>query len=164
LGYRHEYYHPGARRFSDFFDACPYLVPDYCSSDPDVSFERLLVEALILFCVHTWSPVRFNWGTYRGIRTQLLNDVHRLTTISSNQDVENAMLWIFLNLIDAWRNDGDDERLSATGWTVMALMSSLSLAVADVDSMLNRMKLFFSNGKFERRCRRYIGLLLNIPH
>jgi hypothetical protein len=138
-------------------------VPDYGSSDPDVPFERLLVEALVLFCVHTWSPVRFNWGTYRGIRTQLLHDVHRLTSISSNCDVQNAMLWIFLNLIDAWRNDGDDVRLSGTGCRVLELMSSLSLTFSNEQSMLIRMKLFFTNGKFERRCQHYLGLLFSMP-
>jgi len=65
------------RRYHDFWEACTCLgaPDDPVSGEPNL--EKLIVLALLIYSLHTFSPMRAVTAVYNGSRTKLAADVHR---------------------------------------------------------------------------------------
>ena len=148
-------FHPEIRRYSDFFEACPCIAPwDGTTVQP--AREKLIMQGLILYCVHTWSPLRFSWGLYRGIRADLTAEVNRY--LSANNNVEEVVVWVCLNLIDSWASDDSKKGLSPEGRDLMKCLWQTPGVVDDTERTLGRLQPFFTNKRFEVRCLSYLAI------
>ena len=150
-------FHPETRRYSDFFEACPCLAP-WDGTTPQPALEKLIMQALILYCVHTWSPLRFSWGLYRGIRTDLTAEVNRY--LSANNNLEDVVVWVCLNLIDSWASDDSKRGLSPEGRDLVKCLRHTQDVVDDTETTLCRLQSFFTNKRFEVRCLSYLATVV----
>lgn len=141
-------HYSGTRRFSDFFEACPCI--DITKAEVQ-SLEKLVIQALMLYCVHTWSSIRFQRSIYGNIRVDLLDEV-RMWPTPFERDEEDVMIWVFLNLIDAWQHDGSRDRPSAIATELITRLRGIGLRSWGQEIVETRLRLFCSNQKFEHRC------------
>ncbi|EXJ59528.1 uncharacterized protein A1O5_12153 [Cladophialophora psammophila CBS 110553] len=175
------------RRFQDFWEACTCLgAPDEVHTrlaEDGVAeevmvpnLEKMIVLALLLYCLHTFSPMRAVTAVYNGSRMKLTTDAPRrvrrtsLSTPtqastsrhpSSGKDAvaeieseESVLLWVWFNLVDSWRAANDT--LLPQGQTLMRdLRRRFPADTATWEGCEDRLRRFFWNGKFIRRCRAF---------
>lgn len=153
-----EQFHPEQRRFADFFEACPCIAPG--AEDPP-PLEKFVVQALILYCHHTWSPLRFQWALYKATRMDLTMEL--LGRPLSGDHEKDVMVWIYMNLIDSWQTVEGSGRLTPEGKGIFFQLEDIFCGIIqdeDVKQIIQQTKLFFWTDKFERRCRRCLGVAL----
>lgn len=150
-----EQYHSGHRRFADFFEASPCIMPGQEGPSP---LEKLVMQALILYCVHTWSPLRFDWGLYRGIRMDLTAEVNRRPLDVDHE--RRVMVWICMNLIDSWQSSEGSGRLTAQGRGIMDRLSVICGPIMAVTQITSCIELFFQAEKFMRNCEKCLSLAI----
>ena len=149
-----EQFHPETRRYFDFVEACPCIAPwDGRQAQP--ALEKLIMQALILYCVHTWSPLRFSWGLPNFIRADLAAEINRY--LSANNELEDVVVWVCLNLIDSWASDDSKKGLSPEGRDLVKWLMQTQDVVDDTERTLGRLQPFFTNKRFEVRCLSYLA-------
>ncbi|KIW89837.1 uncharacterized protein Z519_09266 [Cladophialophora bantiana CBS 173.52] len=178
------------RRFQDFWEACTCLgAPDEVHTrlaEDGVTeeemmvpnLEKMIVLALLLYCLHTFSPMRAVTAVYNGSRMKLTTDAPRRVrrtshstpmraftsrNPSSDKDAiaeieidieseESVLLWIWFNLVDSWRAAND--ALLPQGLTLMRdLRRRFPEVTATWEGCEDGLRRFFWNEKFIRRCR-----------
>lgn len=136
------------RRYHDFWEACS------CLAAPDMggpNFEKLLVLALLLYCLHTFSPMRAVTAVYNGSRMKLTNDIRKRKMGSMEE--EECLLWIWMVLVDSWRNASGT--LLPTGIELMEQARERWEHVGDWATANWILKDFFWDEAFATRCRVY---------
>lgn len=128
------------RPYADLWEACPSL---YIRSDDDaviatttyeagrrMHLNKIIILALILYCTHTFSPVRAIGTQYKQVRRYLDIELDRIdevitweegnrTTGAEEEEEQQVKTWATMNLIDAWRTDNRDDpsrTLEQAGW------------------------------------------------
>jgi hypothetical protein len=145
-------YDPPLRRYQDFFEACPCIAPDQTAEHP--ALEKLIMQALIYFCVHTWNTVRINFGFLRGVRDDWTHDLSRSKMDEASE--RDVMVWIYVNLIMAWGNESDGFTLQPAGKQILRRLQSATWFRNDSNWIQQRLRSFFSNPRFEEHCNRYL--------
>lgn len=152
-------FNPEQRRFADFFEACPCIVPG--AGDPP-PLEKFVAQALILYCHNTWSPLRFNWALYKATRMDLTMDL--IDRPLAGEHERDVMVWIYLNLIDSWQIVEGTGRLTPEGKGIFARLEGLfsgRIRSEEVKQIIQQVKLFFWNDRFEIRCERCFRVALS---
>ncbi len=137
------------------------------------NLEKLIVLALLLYCLHTFSPMRAVTAVYNGSRLKLQTDLPRrvrrrgdvlsssLSNSSSdvdvdaqNQNEEAVILWVYFNLADSFRAANDS--LLPAGVQVMAdLRTRFPNMTRSWETCEEVLKQFFWTERFLGRCARY---------
>jgi hypothetical protein len=136
------------RRYHDFWEACS------CLAAPDLdgpNFEKLIVLALLLYCLHTFSPMRAVTAVYNGSRMNLTNVIRK--TIMGCMEEERCLMWIWMVLVDSWRNAS--EKLLPTGIELMDQSRERWGYVRDWSEVTEILGSFFWDKAFASRCRLY---------
>lgn len=144
-----EQFHPEQRRFADFFEACPFLAPGYVDPPP---LEKFVIQALILYCVHQWSPLRFSWGLYRATKMDLTMGL--LSRPLAAEHEKDVLVWIYMNLIDSWQSMEGSGRLMPQGKSIFLRLEGISGSIKDAAQVTPRTKLFFHNKRFIQDCEK----------
>jgi hypothetical protein len=150
--YQHE-----ARPYFDFWQSCPCLNPDTIEKHESET-EQLVVLALIVFSLQNISSVRFPSSLLAGSRARLTTSLEKFHPIGKHE--ENVLVWIYLNTIDSWRVDSNDELLPA-GQALMKTLWTKHWFLHGGTPITSRLRLFFSTKDFERRCLSYMRSNLN---
>ena len=169
------------RRYRDFWEACTCLgAPDECVEMEDgnevmqPNLQKLIVLAVLLYCLHTFSPMRAVTAVYNGSRMKLTTDVPRRvkqitpptagredvgTALQNETDIEaeeDVLLWIHFVLLDSWRAAND--KLLPQGVEVLGkLRRRLPERVARWEICEAVLMRFFWNEGFVGRCRAFWG-------
>ncbi|KAJ9616463.1 hypothetical protein H2200_000181 [Cladophialophora chaetospira] len=170
------------RKFQDFWEACTCLgAPEETYTSTDVggavvtimmpNLEKLIVLALLLYCLHTFSPMRAVTAVYNGSRLKLMTDLPRrirrppssssvhtptvdIDIESQIQSEEDVLLWASFILADSWRAANDT--LLPQGLKIMsdlrARFPETTSTWEDCETVLKR---FFWTDKFIGRCARF---------
>ncbi|KIX04471.1 uncharacterized protein Z518_05339 [Rhinocladiella mackenziei CBS 650.93] len=164
------------RRFSDFWEACTCLgAPDEVRVDGTLepNLEKLIILAVLLYCLHTFSPMRAVTAVYNGSRLKLTNDaprrVRRNAAAESGSppimkddsevqmeidEEDDVLLWIYFVLVDSWRAANDS--LLPQGLALMANIDArFPERMANWEGCQAVLKKFFWNDKFIMRCRAF---------
>lgn len=186
------------RRFRDFWEACTCLGAPDQMVEIDVwgvnldtttttitmvvpNLEKQLVLALLLYCLHTFSPMRAVTAVYNGSRMKLGTDLPKRaaylervrhsramqqqsslpssTTDGTQRDLdldleEPLLLWISFNLADSWRAAND--MLLPQGLQVMRdTRRRFPHHTAAWESCEAALRQFFHNERFMARCRMF---------
>jgi hypothetical protein len=150
-------YHHSPRPYHSFWEACPCLVPKE-GGEEHADFEQLFVQALLLYCLQNFTNVQPPSGLFAGTRNIL---TRRLVNFRpSHRCEEDALVWIYMNAVDAWRNDKND--LQPSGQQLMKLLWPKSWFVSRSTLIRNQLRLFFSKPAFEERCLRYVTASINV--
>jgi hypothetical protein len=141
------------RRYHDFWEACS------CLAAPDINgpnFEKLLVLALLLYCLHTFSPMRAVTAVYNGSRMKLTNDIRKRRKGSVEE--EECLLWIWMVLVDSWRNASG--MLLPAGIELMEHARGRWEHVKDWPTASWILRDFFWDEGFAKRCEFYWHMVL----
>jgi hypothetical protein len=136
------------RRYNDFWEACS------CLAAPDAdgpNFEKLIVLALLLYCLHTFSPMRAVTAVYNGSRMNLTNVIRK--TRMGGVEEEECLMWIWMVLVDSWRDAS--EKLLPTGIELMHQSRERWGKVRDWTEVAETLGSFFWDKVFANRCRFY---------
>jgi hypothetical protein len=136
------------RRYHDFWEACS------CLAAPDVdgpNLEKLLVLALLLYCLHTFSPMRAVTAVYNGSRMKLTNDIRKRKRGVGKE--EECVLWIWMVLVDSWRSVSGT--LLPTGIELMQQARERWIHVRDWATANPILRDFFWDEAFAKRCNFY---------
>jgi hypothetical protein len=167
------------RRYSDFWEACSCLgAPDevveirnengIVERAMQPNLEKLIILAVLLYCLHTFSPMRAVTAVYNGSRLKLTTDVPKMKPnrkmnpsgmVAEDKGVnmqiegeEDVLLWIWFVLVDSWRAANDS--LLPTGRELMGkLKARFKAKVATWKDCRVILERFFWNEALERRCR-----------
>jgi hypothetical protein len=171
------------RRFQDFWEACTcFAAPDepytYTSATDNIvmtmlpNLEKLIALALLLYCLHTFSPMRSITAVYNGTRKKLTSDAPRrikcYARLPDTQDTasmdtseigvieseEDVLLWVYFNLTDSWR--AADDTLLPQGTRIMHdIRKRFPERTARWGVCEEALKKYFWHENFIRRCRLY---------
>lgn len=134
------------RRYHDFWEACT------CLAAPDVdgpNFEKLVVLALLLYCLHTFSPIRAVTAIYNGSRMKLTNDIGKRRR--GDVEEERCLLWIWMVMVDSWRNASG--ALLPTGIESMKQLRERWASVSSWAEATGILREFFWDEPFAMRCK-----------
>lgn len=136
-------------RYRDFWEACPCLMVRDPPSEPNL--EKLVVQALILYCFFTFPESRVASMAFAGLRTTLGASI--VDRVGGNDDERAALVWCRMCLIESWTDSR--RRLLPEGWLLVTQMRHTFPEIEDAEEVLSKLRLFFSSKEFEERCRGY---------
>jgi hypothetical protein len=111
----------------------------------------LIVLALLLYCLHTFSPMRAVTAVYNGSRMNLTNVIKK--TRMGGVEEEECLMWIWMVLVDSWRDAS--EKLLPTGIELMHQSRERWEKVRDWNEVAETLGSFFWDKAFANRCRFY---------
>lgn len=146
------------RRSDDFWGACTCLGAPDEERTGKPNFEKLVVLAVILYCLHMFSPIRAGALSHNGSKMKLTNDIRRRWSASGEED--ECLLWVWMILVDSWR--AANETLLPTGVELLGQLEARweDKTWTDMKRVLGR---YFLNENFEARCRGYWMVGVNNP-
>lgn len=154
---RQEMFRSRKRRYQDFWEACPrFGAPDELNpyEEWEPNFEKLVLFALMLYCMHTFSPIHTISTVYNGARTSLTRNLPRRRKDLMVPAQQDCLLWVWMILVNSWR--ALDQKLLPTGTKLMQeLCDTWKDAVRswhELDTMLRKL---CWNERFGRRCNGY---------
>jgi hypothetical protein len=145
------------RKYYDFWHACPCL-PRYYDDQDIPSLEQLVVQALILYSFRNFADATWTSAVVLGMRGVLTRSVQKFVPRATSE--EDALVWVWMNIVDAWRRESDYE-LTPEGEQLMKTLWTKHWFIHGEASVAFRLRLFFSNLDFERRCLDYMRISLD---
>lgn len=143
----------------DFWEACPCLRP---SDNPGeaVVFERLIMRALMLYCFRmfniTQAPSLTLMNAQRCLSASL--ECRSISDDDDDDDVQTSLIWCWMCLLYSWSQPQHDMGAQEKLW--LPKMRRAFPIPHRTDQILAKLRLFFSQEKFERRCWVYWNTLL----
>lgn len=137
-------------RFTSYWQACPCLsYPDDAAGKPH--FEKLLVLGVIMYLYHSITPHRVTSMLYRAARKRLTADVSR--RVPMPEEEKDALLWVWLNAIDACQQPG--ARLTVQAEKLLTDARGAFPNVETREDLEDRLMRLFHNEAFMVRCLQF---------